>query len=204
MMFKAIIACTPSASAAQGVGMGIVSLSFCFSGFLVTRASIPDYFIWIYWMFPYSWIIRLLAVNEYNSPGPDNRYDTMIGPLGEQKRLGTVYLEAFAMQPEAFWVGYGFIYICGVFVILFLLYTYGMHNLRLGNVRPIISKKGTKRTVFKAVSASRRCVHVYVCVCICVMCLCVRVCVKWTVFKAVSASRRYFYVYMCMCVCMCM
>jgi hypothetical protein len=117
-------------------------------------------------MFPYSWIIRLLAVNEYATAGPQGRYDQMLGPPGYEKRLGIIYLEAFAMQSETFWVGYGFIYICGVFAILFVIYTLGMHYLRLGNVRPMISKKATKRTLFKGFnsSASKRCHSLCACV----------------------------------------
>ena len=72
-------------------------------------------------MMPYSWIIRLLAVNEYATAGPNGRYNKMLGAPGNQKRLGVVYLEAFAMQSETYWVGYGFVYICGVFVILFII-----------------------------------------------------------------------------------
>jgi hypothetical protein len=35
--------------------MGIMAFAMCFSGFLVARTSIPDFFIWIYWIMPFSW-----------------------------------------------------------------------------------------------------------------------------------------------------
>jgi hypothetical protein len=79
MLLKAIIACTPSASAAQGVGMGVVSLSFCFSGFLVTRASIPDYVSARVCIYTWSQFIHnldtsartyLMFLNSVKSPSP--------------------------------------------------------------------------------------------------------------------------------------
>ncbi len=160
MIFKAVIANTSSASAAQGVAMGIMALSFCFSGFLVTRTSIPDYFIWIYWIMPYSWIIRLLAVNEFTTTGPDGRYDVMIGPPQAHKRMGVVYLEAFAIQSDSAWIGYGFMYMVGVFLAMFVVYTAGLHYRRLGASRPVVSKKPARPTLFKvkarAATSSKR------------------------------------------------
>ncbi len=167
-------------------------------------------------MFPYSWIIRLLAVSEYETAGPEGRYNMMLGPPGQEKRLGVIYLEAFAMQSESYWIGYGFIYICGVTLSMFIIYTMGMHYLRLGAVRPIISKKTKKRTLFKDFrGASNRyvCVYMYVCVCVCTdMCVyiylgAVRPIIskktkKRTLFKDFrGASNRYVYMYVCVCVC---
>lgn len=30
-------------------------ITFCFSSFLITEENILDYFIWIYWITPFSW-----------------------------------------------------------------------------------------------------------------------------------------------------
>jgi hypothetical protein len=35
--------------------------------FLVTKEQIPDFFIWIYWALPFSWVMRALAQNEFRA-----------------------------------------------------------------------------------------------------------------------------------------
>ncbi len=103
---------------------------------------------------PYSWIIRLLAVNEFSTPGPGGLYDQMIGRPGARKRTGDVYLDAFAIQNEAAWVGYGFVYLFGAFVVLFGVYTLGLHYRRLGVTRPVVNRTKTKRTIYKRATAA--------------------------------------------------
>jgi len=143
-LFKAIAANTSTGSTAQGLAMGIMALSFCFSGFLITRTSIPDWFIWLYWITPFSWVLRMYAVNEFGSSGPDGRYDQ---PFQGGKRLGDVYLEAFGLQTDTYWVGYGFLYVGFVLILSFVIYTAGMHYRRLGMQRPmvVVNKKKTFR-----------------------------------------------------------
>eukprot|EP00961_Rhodomonas_salina_P147289 1982073-Rhodomonas_salina.2 len=38
------------------LAIGFMAITFCFSGFLIAEKNIPDYFIWIYWITPYSWV----------------------------------------------------------------------------------------------------------------------------------------------------
>ncbi|KAJ1482036.1 hypothetical protein T484DRAFT_1805418, partial [Baffinella frigidus] len=85
--FKAVTAHTGSPAAAQGAAIGFAALSFCFSGFLVTKEQIPDYFIWIYWSLPFSWTMRALAQNEFRTDGPDGDHAHLDGPDGDYAYL---------------------------------------------------------------------------------------------------------------------
>ncbi|EKX34927.1 hypothetical protein GUITHDRAFT_48863, partial [Guillardia theta CCMP2712] len=138
-VFKAISANTRKASTAQGLAIGFAALSMCFSGYLVTKQSIPDYFVWIYWIVPTPWILRILTVNEFKSSGQNGRYDKLVVQPGMPAvRLGDIYLQSFSIQQEEHWIWLGFIYLSALIVLCQLLYALGLHFRRLDYERPMI------------------------------------------------------------------
>lgn len=49
---------------------------------LVCGEQMPAVLVWLYWVSPFSWLIRALLINEFNSAD----YDAI--PAGATKRLG--------------------------------------------------------------------------------------------------------------------
>lgn len=121
-----------------------MAVTFCFSGLLVAESLIPDYFIWLYWITPYSWLLRLLCVSEFASFGSNGEYDELVSvPSQTYKRVGDLFLESFSIKTDQVWIAYGFLYLfCGL-VVSFSAYTYGMHYNCFGNSKPMVS--GTAR-----------------------------------------------------------
>ena len=55
----------------------------------MTRNKILIWLQWIYWISPFSWSIRSVALNEFNAPS----YDYLINTGSGMVRAGTYYLE---------------------------------------------------------------------------------------------------------------
>ena len=135
-IYKAIAANSRSPSGAQGLAIGFIAFSMCFSGYIVTKGSIPDYFIWIYWILPFPWVLRILAINEFMSSGRNGVYDSLVGP--SKQRLGDMYLQTFSIPVDRIWIPLGFIYLLAIIVLFQLLYAFGLHFRRLECELPII------------------------------------------------------------------
>lgn len=144
--FKTLVASTSTAPAAHGIAIGCMAVTFCFSGFLVTKSSIPDYFIWLYWITPFSWLLRLLCINEFGSSGRDGEYDALVRAGNQDKRAGDLFLESFSMETDDVWIMYGLLYLIVGLVIFFITYTYNLHYKRFGDSKPMVVKNEKKRT----------------------------------------------------------
>ncbi|EKX33201.1 hypothetical protein GUITHDRAFT_81653 [Guillardia theta CCMP2712] len=135
-VFKAITAHTRSSAGSHGMAIGFAALCMCFSGYMVTKSTIPDFFIWIYWIVPTPWILKILALNEFKSPGKDGYYD-QIAP-GTSTRRGDVFLTSFSIPTESYWIWVGCIYIIALVVVSQIVYTLGLHYRRLEDVKPSV------------------------------------------------------------------
>eukprot|EP00960_Hanusia_phi_P007835 224108-Hanusia_phi.AAC.1 len=135
-IYKAIAANSRSASGAQGIAIGFIAFSMCFSGYIVTKGSIPDYFVWIYWILPFPWVLRILAINEFMSSGRNGVYDTPVPPTNQ--RLGDMYLKSFSIPVDRVWIPLGFIYLLSTIVLFQVVYALGLHFRRLECELPII------------------------------------------------------------------
>src|SRR3981081_3269894 len=76
-----------------------------YSGFLITRRAIPNWLIEFYWLSPFAWLARSLAINEFAAP----RYDYDVNGV----RAGTLAMAYWQMpQDWAFkWSSMGLIWI---------------------------------------------------------------------------------------------
>lgn len=71
-VFRSVAAWTPRLEIANGLAMVVMMFFIILSGFSILRPSIPDYVIWLYWVSPYAYAMRALAVNEFS----DTRWRT--------------------------------------------------------------------------------------------------------------------------------
>ncbi|EGZ21143.1 pleiotropic drug resistance protein ABC superfamily [Phytophthora sojae] len=87
--------------------ISLLSLLFLatFSGFLITKESIPVYLSWIYYISPHAWGIHAVAVNQYR----DSRFDTCVyvgvdycAEYGMQ--MGEYMLSVYGVPSEKYWL----------------------------------------------------------------------------------------------------
>lgn len=120
--FFFVAAISPSLHIANPITMVSTLVFLMFSGFNVIKDSIPDYFIWLYWISPLTWAIRATAIIQYRSEsfsvceyGGINYCET----TGMQ--MGEYYLSLFGLQTEKSWVWLGMIVLvalCLMFIFL--------------------------------------------------------------------------------------
>ncbi|GAB4819215.1 hypothetical protein N2152v2_006261 [Parachlorella kessleri] len=70
------------------------------NGFSIVRTSIPPYMLWIYWINPFSWSIRAVAINELMS----ERWDIPLSPTAGSETLGEAVLEPFGFFTQQYWI----------------------------------------------------------------------------------------------------
>lgn len=54
----------------------IILMLILTSGFSIVKSAIPPWWIWIYWISPFSWAFRAAALNEFMSEDPAWRADS--------------------------------------------------------------------------------------------------------------------------------
>lgn len=90
-----------AAQAASGFTLLVVIVG---SGYIIVRRAIPPWMIWLYWLSPFSWSVRALAVNEMTSPKWQGATALASGaeagtvPAGQS--LGDSALESFDFYKE--------------------------------------------------------------------------------------------------------
>ncbi|KAG2506898.1 hypothetical protein BBO99_00009231 [Phytophthora kernoviae] len=132
MWFFFLSAVSPNSSIATPVGMVSILVFVIFAGFIVTKAQIPDYFIWLHYISPMSWSLRALAVLQYRSNELDVcvydgiDYCSTYGGL----TMGQYYLNLFAIPIEKEWIAYGVIYTFVIYIVFMLLSYFALEHLR--------------------------------------------------------------------------
>jgi len=122
-LFGLMASVAPNKSVVQAAGAFILLLNVLFCGYIVSPTVIPDYYIWIYWMIPLSWVYRALLLNEFTS-------DDYADGAGEEV-LATY---GFLYKGEPFtreWIGYCFAYLLPFLVVCMLASAACLHYLRM-------------------------------------------------------------------------
>lgn len=88
--FRTIAYATDNADVALNIASPATAFCMLFGGFLIVRDKIPNYAIWLYWLSPFSWGLRINAQTEFHS----DRYNGM----------GDAYLDAFTIQTDDKWI----------------------------------------------------------------------------------------------------
>ncbi|ETO69418.1 hypothetical protein F444_13983 [Phytophthora nicotianae P1976] len=129
---------------AKPLAMVSLVISILFSGFVVTRTKIPDWFIWIYWIDPISWGLRSLAVCQYRHDEFDQCVVTVNGTdycTEYGMNMGEYYLNLYDIQTERSWVIYGVIFNLVIyFLFMFLAYRALEYN-RFETLKNLVAPK---------------------------------------------------------------
>ncbi|KAJ8569442.1 hypothetical protein ON010_g5819 [Phytophthora cinnamomi] len=95
---------------AKPLAMVSLLIAILFSGFVVTRTQLPDWFIWVYWVDPISW-----GASQSRS---GTNYCTEYG-----MNMGEYYLNFYDIQTERSWIAYGVVFnLVTYFLFMFLAY----------------------------------------------------------------------------------
>ncbi|KAG6615097.1 ATP-binding Cassette (ABC) Superfamily [Phytophthora cinnamomi] len=126
-------------------------ISVLFSGYVVTRTQLPDWFIWVYWVDLISWGLRSLAASQYRheefhrcvvTEGGTN-YCTEYG-----MNMGEYYLNFYDIQAERSWITYGVTFnLVTYFLFVFLAYR-ALEHKRIETPTNLTAPKKTTTTEY--------------------------------------------------------
>ncbi|TMW66788.1 hypothetical protein Poli38472_014100 [Pythium oligandrum] len=136
---------TSGVHTAKPLSLSALLICILFSGFVLPRNKIPDYFIWLYWMDPISWGVRSLAVSQYRSAEFDVAvYEGVNYMKTHNRTMGEFYLEYFDIQTDKIWIVYGVLFNIVVYIVCMLLSMRVLENKRMDGVDNIVITKKDK------------------------------------------------------------
>ncbi|KAF1323753.1 Abc transporter g family member 31, partial [Globisporangium splendens] len=118
--FFCLSSLAPNLTIAQPTMMVSILFFMLFSGFLLTKSAIPEYFLWIYWINPLAWCIRGLSINQYTAP-PFNV--CVYGGVDYCARfkgqtMGEYSLALFGLPSDRQWIYWSWCYFAIGYVVL--------------------------------------------------------------------------------------
>jgi len=129
MMFGILAQVLPKKANVQGVGTFLVLLLTLFGGFIVYPATVPNYYIWLYWANPMSWVMQGLLSNEFTS----SKYANVGIPQD-------YFLTIRGFQPGPQWIGYCFVYMIPFSLLCAFILTLVLKKVRIEPERAIKKK----------------------------------------------------------------
>ena len=109
-VFRTLTHATRSTDVANMLASPTVATFMLFGGYLILQNNIPRWLVWMFWISPFSWTLRSLAINEFYA----DRYSAPFEVSGsdfEGYRTGEAYLRLFDIDPTwAYkWAGLGYL-----------------------------------------------------------------------------------------------
>ncbi|KAG2432130.1 hypothetical protein HXX76_009056 [Chlamydomonas incerta] len=107
VLFRLIAYASPDAVSANAFGGFVLLILILLSGFTIIRGSIPDYWIWAYYISPFAWALRCVVINEFTS----QRWGYP-SPLTPDMTTGEEALASFDFFTtwEWYWGGIGYLW----------------------------------------------------------------------------------------------
>jgi len=96
----------------------ISTILLLFSGYVIDPEKLPKIFLSVYWLSPFSWGFRSLALNEFLSARYQNLASNSIGMLRYQ---GDIYLENFDIINDKNFILFCIIYYIGLFFLFLII-----------------------------------------------------------------------------------
>ncbi|KAF5938926.1 hypothetical protein HYC85_023185 [Camellia sinensis] len=117
-------------------------------GFILSRDSIPSWWIWGYWFSPLMYAQNAASVNEFLG----HSWDKTAGKY-TALNLGEMLLKARSLFPESYWFWIGVGALLGYTILFNILFTLALTYLNpLGNHQAVVSKEKLQRKAKKTVS----------------------------------------------------
>lgn len=106
-------------------------------GFILSRDSIPKWWIWGYWFSPLMYAQNAASVNEFLGHSWDKKFGNNLN-----ETLGVVFLKSRSLFPEGYWYWIGIGALLGYTVLFNILFTLFLTYLKpLGNTQVVVTKK---------------------------------------------------------------
>jgi len=121
-LFFFLVAATPNLSIAKPVAMLCLMIFILFGGFVVSKNTIPDWLIWLYWIDPVAWTVRSAVVSQYRSSELDVCvYESVDYCAAYNMTMGKYALSLFDVPSEKTWVWFGMVFMAGAYVFFMAL-----------------------------------------------------------------------------------
>eukprot|EP00934_Nitzschia_sp_Nitz4_P008875 Nitzschia sp. Nitz4//scaffold239_size30010//18370//23136//NITZ4_008013-RA/size30010-snap-gene-0.33-mRNA-1//1//CDS//3329543571//8865//frame0 len=105
-----------------------------FSGFIVPVATIPEFYLWLYWLNPFAWTYNALVVNEAYS-GRWEDPELLLAANGFVKPDGTVF--------DDMWIGLGLFYMISFWLLTVVGTALGLTHWRAPTSTGTVPRKPT-------------------------------------------------------------
>uniref|UniRef100_H3GDX6 ABC transporter domain-containing protein n=1 Tax=Phytophthora ramorum TaxID=164328 RepID=H3GDX6_PHYRM len=120
--FFFIASVCPNINVANPVALLSLLLLATFSGFLITKDTIPVYLSWIYWISPHAWGIHAVAVNQYRASSFDTCvYDGIDYCAEYGMQMGEYMLSVYGVPTDKYWLWYGLVFLAAAYVFFMTL-----------------------------------------------------------------------------------
>ncbi|CAH0480449.1 unnamed protein product [Peronospora belbahrii] len=120
--FFFIASISPDLHVSKPIAMISVLFFVLFAGFIVVKSQMPDWLVWIYWIDPIAWCLRVLAVNQYRSSMFEVCvYDSVDYCSDFGMYMGEYYLSLYAVPSAKSWIIYGIIFMVVAYVVFMFL-----------------------------------------------------------------------------------
>uniref|UniRef100_M4BGL5 ABC transporter domain-containing protein n=1 Tax=Hyaloperonospora arabidopsidis (strain Emoy2) TaxID=559515 RepID=M4BGL5_HYAAE len=120
--FFFIASISPDLHVSKPIAMITILFFVLFAGFIVVKSQMPDWLVWIYWVDPFSWCLRGLAVNQYRSSAFEVCVYEGVDYCSEfGMYMGEYSLSLYEVPSEKSWTVYGIIFMIAAYVLFMFL-----------------------------------------------------------------------------------
>ena len=118
-LFRAVAFMSPDIQAAQAAPMPLIAILVVFTGFMVTPNHMQNWLVWIFYIDPFAYLFRAVAINEFSSPAYSNSIYQSV--THSYTTPGIAYLTSFDVFTDQAWMWYAIIFLGGAIVVAIVL-----------------------------------------------------------------------------------
>ncbi|KAE9143441.1 Pleiotropic drug resistance protein 3 [Phytophthora fragariae] len=145
--FFLLTAMSPDFHIAKPFATFTIVFFILFAGFVMTKSTMPGWFVWIYWINPIAWCLRGLAVNEYRA----GKFDVCIYKGVDycsdyNMTMGEYYLSQFDVPSSKVWVWAAMLFMIACYALFMALGCYVLEYHRYESPEHTIIKDKDEET----------------------------------------------------------
>ncbi|KAG6957384.1 hypothetical protein JG688_00010997 [Phytophthora aleatoria] len=139
--FFLLTAMSPDFHIAKPFATFTVVFFILFAGFVMTKSTMPGWFVWIYWINPIAWCLRGLAVNQYRAAKFDVCvYEGVDYCTDYNMNMGEYYLSQYDVPSSKVWVWAAMLFMLACYALFMALGYYVLEYHRFESPEHTIIK----------------------------------------------------------------
>jgi ABC-type multidrug transport system ATPase subunit/ABC-type multidrug transport system permease subunit len=139
--FFLLTAMSPDFHIAKPFATATVVFFVLFAGFVLSKNTMPGWFVWIYWINPIAWCLRGLAVNQYRAAKFDVCiYDGVDYCTDYNMNMGEYYLAQYDVPSSKVWVWAAMLFMLACYALFMALGWYVLEYHRFESPEHTIIK----------------------------------------------------------------